>query len=129
MWRGCFSSCRYSASCLLVSWRPNQVFHQKRNGIRTMSHAVTKNSSRLRVDMRVLFRGLGILPASSDEVCVVEFGETSMGGGKYSRKRVRTGQGNRGRSTKSFSRFCPLLHHVCIEHAVLLEVMGDCVLR
>ena len=39
MWRGCFSSCRYSVSCLSESWRPNQVFHQNRNGIRTISHA------------------------------------------------------------------------------------------
>ena len=58
MWRGCFSSCRYSANCLSESCRPNQVFHQNRNGMRTISHPVTKNSNRLRVDMRGLVRWL-----------------------------------------------------------------------
>ena len=28
--------------CWSERWRPNQVFHQKRNGMRTMSHPVTK---------------------------------------------------------------------------------------
>src|SRR5579864_6660237 len=52
MWRGCLSSFKYSVSCLSESWRPNQVFHQNRNGMSTISQAVTKNSKRLRVDMR-----------------------------------------------------------------------------
>src|SRR2546428_6738762 len=52
MWRGFLSSCKYSLSCLSESWRPNQVFHQKRNGISTISQAVTKNRMRCPVDMR-----------------------------------------------------------------------------
>src|SRR5579862_2227538 len=42
MWRGFFSSCRYSVSCWSERWRPNQVFHQNRNGMSTMSHPVVK---------------------------------------------------------------------------------------
>ena len=48
-------------SCLSESCRPNQVFHQNRNGIRTISQPVAKNSSRLRVDMRGLAGGWRIL--------------------------------------------------------------------
>src|ERR1700734_914218 len=42
MCRGFFVSCRYSFNCWSESFRPNQVFHQNRNGIRQISHAVTK---------------------------------------------------------------------------------------
>jgi len=89
MCRGCSSSCRYSASCLSESWRPNQMFHQNRNGIRTISHAVMKKSSRLPVDMRGrgLGGGLGVLLASEED-CEVAPGRTGMGSRKYSRKRV-----------------------------------------
>src|SRR5713226_3156333 len=52
MWRGCFSSFKYTVICLSESWRPNQVFHQKRNGMRTINQAVTKNKRRFRGDMR-----------------------------------------------------------------------------
>src|SRR5258708_35452089 len=45
MWRGLLASCRYSFSCWSESLRPNQVFHQKRNGIRQISHAVRKKRS------------------------------------------------------------------------------------
>src|SRR5271170_1166479 len=45
MWRGFFVSCRYSVNCWSESLRPNQVFHQNRNGIRQMSQAVTKKRS------------------------------------------------------------------------------------
>src|SRR5208282_831878 len=89
MCRGCFSSCRYSASCLSESWRPNQVFHQNKNGIRTISHAVRKKSSRLPVDMRgrCLSGGLeGFL--ASDEACGVASGRTGTGSRKYNRNRV-----------------------------------------
>src|SRR6185369_4204149 len=49
---GCLSSFRYSSIFWDESWRPNQVLHQKRNGINTINQAVRKNSSRLRVDIR-----------------------------------------------------------------------------
>src|SRR5208283_1315747 len=111
MCRGCFSSCKYSATCLSESWRPNQVFHQNRNGMSTISHAVRKKSSRFPVDIRG--RGLvGGLVLASDEDCAVASGRTGMGSRKYSRKRVSQ----------------PLLHHVCIEHAVLLQIVRDGVL-
>src|SRR5580704_5953694 len=45
MWRGFFVSCKYSVSCWSESLRPNQVFHQNRNGIRQISQAVTKKRS------------------------------------------------------------------------------------
>src|SRR5579872_812484 len=45
MWRGFLSSCRYSVICWSERWRPNQVFHQNRNGISTISQPVTKNRS------------------------------------------------------------------------------------
>src|SRR5215472_2348218 len=51
MWRGCASSCRYSVTSLSERWRPNHVFHQNRNGIRTISQPVTRKRIRLRVDM------------------------------------------------------------------------------
>ena len=35
---------------------------------------------------------------------------------------------NLDHNAQSLSGFCSLLHHVCVEHAVLLEVMGDCIL-
>ncbi len=43
MCRGFLSSWRYSVSCWSERWRPNQVFHQNRNGMRTMSQPVAKN--------------------------------------------------------------------------------------
>src|SRR6266478_2737192 len=52
MWRGCLSSFRYSVICLSESWRPNQVLHQNRKGMSTISQATRKKSNRLRVDMR-----------------------------------------------------------------------------
>src|ERR1700730_13249557 len=52
MWRGRLSSFRYSTICLSESWRPNQVFHQNKKGMSTISQAVRKKSRRLRVDMR-----------------------------------------------------------------------------
>ena len=45
MCRGFLSSWRYSVSCWSFRWRPNQVFHQKRKGMRTMSHPVAKKRS------------------------------------------------------------------------------------
>src|SRR5215469_6269853 len=42
MWRGFLLSWRYSMSCWSDRCRPNHVFHQKRKGIKTMSHPVTK---------------------------------------------------------------------------------------
>src|SRR5215467_13522743 len=54
MWRGFFSSCRYSLSSVFESLRPNHVFHQNRNGISTISHAVTKKRMRWPLDMRRL---------------------------------------------------------------------------
>src|ERR1700730_5798528 len=51
MWRGRLSSFRYSTICLSESWRPNQVFHQNKKGMSTISQAVRKKSRRLRVDM------------------------------------------------------------------------------
>src|SRR5208337_4439864 len=104
MCRGCLSSCRYSASCLSESWRPNQVFHQNRNGIRTISHAVRKKSSRLPVDMRGrrLGGGLGGLLAS-DEVCGVASGRTGTGSRKYNRNRVSgLWLGKAGRSERHY---------------------------
>src|SRR5450432_3426616 len=47
----------YSPSCLSESCRPNQVFHQNRNGMSTISQPVAKNNRRLRVDMRGLAGG------------------------------------------------------------------------
>src|SRR5215470_17139354 len=76
MWRGCASSRRYSVTSLSERWRPNQVFHQNRNGIRTMSHPVTRNRMRLRVDM--LARGLG-----DDSLEVVSAGFTDTTGKLY----------------------------------------------
>ena len=35
-------SCRYSVICWSERCRPNQVFHQNRNGMRTISQPVTK---------------------------------------------------------------------------------------
>src|SRR5262252_214370 len=57
MCRGCCSSLRYSAIFWSESARPNQVFHQERNGISTMSHAVRKNNRRCLVDMRCRMAG------------------------------------------------------------------------
>src|ERR1700685_4473911 len=42
MWRGFLSSWRYSVICCSERCRPNHVFHQNRNGMRTMSHPVAK---------------------------------------------------------------------------------------
>src|SRR5215831_3098613 len=58
---GCCSSLRYSAIFLSESARPNQVFHQKRNGISTMSQAVRKNNRRCLVDMRCRMAGDGVV--------------------------------------------------------------------
>src|SRR6266581_3545918 len=55
MWRGCLSSRRYPVSCFSESCRPNQVFHQNRNGMSTISQAVAKNRMRWPVDMRRRF--------------------------------------------------------------------------
>src|SRR5262249_38645045 len=55
MWRGCFSSFKYSPICLPESGRPNQVLHQNRNGISTISQATRKNRKRFRVDIRGRF--------------------------------------------------------------------------
>ena len=52
MWRGCLSSLRYSRIFVSERWRPNQVLHQNRNGMSTISQATRKKSRRLRVDMR-----------------------------------------------------------------------------
>src|ERR1700676_2349958 len=59
MWRGCLSSFRYSTICWSESWRPNQVFHQNKKGMRTISQAVKKKRRRLRVDMRCRARAGG----------------------------------------------------------------------
>src|SRR5208283_993614 len=79
MCRGCFSSCKYSATCWSESWRPNQVFHQNRTGMSTISHAVRKKSSRLRADMRGrrLAGGMGFVSAS-DEDCGFASGTAAM---------------------------------------------------
>src|SRR3984957_6644703 len=42
MCRGFLASCRYSFNCWSVSFRPNHVFHQNKNGIRQISQAVRK---------------------------------------------------------------------------------------
>src|SRR5580700_4765550 len=76
MWRGCFSSCKYSPICLSESWRPNQVFHQNKNGMRTISHPVAKNSSRLRVDMRGRDLETGTSSLGADWIS--ELGEADM---------------------------------------------------
>src|SRR4030088_3208216 len=52
MWRGCLSSFKYSVICEFERRRPNQVFHQNRKGMSTISQAATKKSNLLRVDMR-----------------------------------------------------------------------------
>src|SRR5438270_1888178 len=64
MCRGCFSSTRYSLILPSDSCRPNQVLHQNRNGISTISHAVTKNSTRLLVDMRARGTAIGCAAAT-----------------------------------------------------------------
>src|SRR5580698_3099216 len=76
MWRGCFSSCRYSTICLSESCRPNQVFHQNRNGMRTISHPVAKNNNRLRVDMRGRDLGGTVSLPGTDRIS--ELGEADM---------------------------------------------------
>src|SRR5580700_7116614 len=60
MWRGFFVSWRYSVNCWSESLRPNQVFHQNRNGMRQISHAVMKKRSFWVRDMP----GLGFLSSS-----------------------------------------------------------------
>src|ERR1051325_2917359 len=65
MWRGFLSSCRYSVICGWYRWRPNQVFHQNRNGISTISQPVTKNSSfcvgeMLRLGLGTSWSGVGM---------------------------------------------------------------------
>src|ERR1700686_2400930 len=63
MWRGFFVSCKYSVNCWSESFRPNQVFHQKRNGIRQISQAVRKKRSFWVRDMpglRAAGRGVSI---------------------------------------------------------------------
>jgi hypothetical protein len=42
MCRGFLSSWRYSVNCWSERCRPNQVFHQNRNGMRTISQPVAK---------------------------------------------------------------------------------------
>src|SRR6266446_8833679 len=57
MWRGFFVSWRYSVNCWSESLRPNQVFHQNRNGIRQISQAVRKKRSFWARDIPGLGRG------------------------------------------------------------------------
>src|SRR5271157_1438955 len=78
MWRGFFVSCRYSVSCWSESLRPNQVFHQKRNGIRQISQAVTKKRNFCVRDIpgfgflsSSTVSELGIAPIFGTEVSVV----------------------------------------------------------
>src|SRR5258708_2744822 len=98
MWRGFLASCRYSFNCWSESLRPNHVFHQKRNGIRQISHAVRKKRSFWVRDMPV-FR----LCASA---CGVELGLAD--------KVVIP---------------LTLLHDVGVEHPLLLQIVGDRILR
>src|SRR5580693_3608392 len=64
MWRGFFVSCRYSVNCWSESLRPNQVFHQNRNGMRQISHAVMKKRSFWVRDMPGFLAVCGDVPAS-----------------------------------------------------------------
>src|SRR3989442_1445963 len=77
MWRGFLSSCKYSLSCRSDNWRPNQVFHQNRNGIRTISHPMKKNKKRLRVDMRGLAAGVAD-SVPGDEACGGDSGRADI---------------------------------------------------
>src|SRR5206468_6997931 len=51
MCRGCLSSLKYSLICVSERWRPNQVFHQNKKGISTISQATRKKRKRFRTDM------------------------------------------------------------------------------
>src|SRR5947207_2000592 len=51
MCRGCLSSLKYSLICVSERWRPNQVFHQNKKGISTISQATRKKRKRFRADM------------------------------------------------------------------------------
>src|SRR5208282_2578509 len=73
MWRGFFVSCRYSVNCWSESLRPNQVFHQKRKGIRQMSQAVTKKRSFWVRDMP----GLGGIASAGTGIGLADIGENS----------------------------------------------------
>ena len=74
MCRGFLSSWRYSVICGSERWRPNQVFHQKRNGISTISQPVAKNRIFCVRDMPRL--GLGSSPAQPG-VSVIELAFSS----------------------------------------------------
>src|SRR5712692_661130 len=92
MCRGCFSSLRYSVICLSESWRPNQVFHQNRNGMSTINQAVIKNSQRFRADMwwegRADFavesraRSSGCSSVSEEEDSITPLGPLTLFGGR-----------------------------------------------
>src|SRR5580658_1959876 len=67
MWRGFFVSCRYSVNCASESLRPNQVFHQNRNGIRQINQAVTKKRSFWVRDMPGFLGGTSIVGVTGVE--------------------------------------------------------------
>src|SRR5580700_2676421 len=98
MWRGFFVSCRYSVSCWSESLRPNQVFHQNRNGIRQISQAVTKKRSFWVRDMP----GFALADILED----------------ISPQRHRVTEKND----------LQLLYDIGVEYAVLLQIMRDGVL-
>src|SRR5215470_3204799 len=95
---GLASSRKYSVTCLSERCRPNQVFHQKRKGMSTRSHPVTKKSTRWRVDMPGrYFAGVSLTPSGR-----VGFADTTM---DYT-----------------------LLNDISVEHPFLFEIVGYSVL-
>src|SRR5215470_15988012 len=96
---GLASSRKYSVTCLSERCRPNQVFHQNRNGMSTRSHPVTKKRTRWRVDMP----GRGFGSACSGVTGGVGFADTTM---DYT-----------------------LLDDISVEHPFLFEIVRDGVLR
>src|SRR5271165_277728 len=78
MWRGFFASCRYSVICWSERWRPNHVFHQKRNGMSTISQPVVKNRIFCVRDMECLRLDCGAM-APSDGLSESVDEETALG--------------------------------------------------
>src|ERR1700691_331172 len=102
MWRSFLVSCRYSFNCWSESLRPNHVFHQNRNGIRQISQAVRKKRS-------FCVRDMPVLRVGAASVC-----ETACGLADIWTE-----------STTIYNLF----HYIRVEHAILLQVMRNRVLR
>src|SRR5580658_4867987 len=110
MCRGFLASCRYSVSCWSERCRPNHVFHQNRNGIRTINQPVAKKRIFWVRDMERL--GLGS-PVSFVAVCSLLVIESSYLDDRKQRCTASCLRWNSCRRGRRKGSGCPSCRHGC----------------